>query len=80
MAICSLRRIRNISMMRLDAPIMLTGLAALSVETQKYFFTSMSMDCWMVLSVLNTLTSIMRIRVKGSFSLRTCFNAERLST
>ncbi|MNC67690.1 hypothetical protein D3C75_1182060 [compost metagenome] len=67
-------------MMRLDAPIMLTGLAALSVETQKYFFTPMSMECWMVLSVLNTLTSIMRINVKGSFSLRTCFNAERLST
>src|SRR3954469_146200 len=38
----SARRIRNISMMRLDAPIMLTGLEALSVETQKYFFARIS--------------------------------------
>ena len=30
--------------MRLEAPIMLTGLAALSVETQKYFLTPISMD------------------------------------
>src|SRR5690606_23477955 len=34
-----LLRIRNISMIRLEAPIIFTGLAALSVETQKYFFT-----------------------------------------
>ncbi len=36
--ISSLARIKNISIIRLEAPIILTGFAALSVETQKYFF------------------------------------------
>ena len=32
----------------IDAPIILTGLAALSVETQKYFFTPFLIDCFIV--------------------------------
>src|SRR5690606_19410417 len=62
-SISLLLRIKNISMIRLEAPIMLTGFAALSVETQKYFFTPLSMDCRMVLSVLKIFTSIILIRV-----------------
>ena len=67
-------------MMRLLAPIMFTGLAALSVETQKYFRDPPSRAMRSVLTVLNTFTSTMRISVKGSFSLRTCFSADRFST
>lgn len=37
-SICALYRMRNSSIMRLLAPIMLTGFVALSVETQKYFW------------------------------------------
>ena len=47
---------------------------------KKYFLTPLSIDCRIVFSVLNIFTSIIRIMVKGSFSLRTCFNADRLST
>lgn len=61
--ISSLRRMRKYSIILFDAPIMLTGLAALSVETQKYFLAPAALACAMVLSVLNMLTSTMRMRV-----------------
>jgi hypothetical protein len=67
-------------MMRLLAPIMFTGLAALSVDTQKYLRAPRSRAIAMVLMVLSTFTSTRRISVNGSFSLRTCLSAERLST
>src|SRR5690606_27586093 len=71
-----LSRIRNISMIRLLAPIMFTGLAALSVDTQKYLRAPAAFDCAIVATVFSTLTSISRINVNGSFSLRTCFSAD----
>lgn len=55
-------------------------LAALSVETQKYLRAPWLRAAARVDSVLRILTSTMRIRVKGSFSLRTCLRAERLRT
>ena len=51
--------------MRLKAPIMFTGFATLSVETQKYFFAPHSFSMSMVLSVLKMFVSIMRMRCKG---------------
>src|SRR5690606_28739566 len=58
-----LLRIKNISIIRFEAPIIFTGFAALSVETQKYFLTPLSIACCNVLSVLKTLTLIIRINV-----------------
>lgn len=58
-----LRRIKKYSMMRLLAPIMFTGLAALSVETQKYLCAPRAAACRIVLSVLKMFTSTMRIKV-----------------
>ena len=62
------------------APYKFKGFAALSVDTQKYFSAPCSIDILTVSIVFSILTSISRIKVKGSFSLRTCFNAERLRT
>ncbi len=49
--------------MRLLAPIIFTGFAALSVETQKYFLAPHSFAISMVESVLKIFVSIMRMRV-----------------
>ena len=49
-------------------------------QTQKYFLVPFSIDCRIVLLVLKTFTSIILIKVNGSFSLRTCFSAERFKT
>ena len=67
-------------MIRFEAPIMLTGLVALSVDTAKYLREPMRRASSSVRTVFSTLTSIMRISEYGSFSLRTCFSAERFST
>ena len=50
-------------MIRFEAPIMLTGFAALSVETQKYFAVPDSTANLAVDSVLRMLVFIIRIRV-----------------
>ena len=66
--------------MRLLAHIIFTGLAALSVDTQKYLLAPIFLAKLNVLIVFKTFTLIIRIRVKGSDSLLTCFKAERLKT
>ena len=71
---------KNISIMRLLAPIIFTGLAALSVETQNYLLAPLEDDISKVLIVLIIFTLIMRIKVYGSFSLRTCFKADKFNT
>ncbi len=75
-----LARSRHSSMARLVAPIALAGLAALSEETAKYLPAPPASASARVLAVFTTLVRTMRIRVKGSFSLRTCFSAVRLRT
>ena len=67
-------------MIRLLAPIILTGLAALSVETQKYLRAPIFLVIRKVLIVLRTFTINRRISVYGSDSLLTCFKADKLKT
>ena len=52
----------------------------MSNETQKYFDAFDNLACCSVLIVLNTFTRIIRINEYGSFSLRTCFNADKFNT
>ena len=71
---------RNNSIIFFEAPIKLTGFAALSVETQKYFlelnFIAKSTD----FTVLNMFVFISLNKEKLSFSLLTCFKADKFKT
>ena len=62
------RRFRKNSIIHLLASIILTGFAALSVETHKYFFTTQSFAISIVPSVLEMFVSIMHIRVYNFFA------------
>ena len=53
---------------------------AKKMQAKKYFFAPNSFASLRVLTVLKIFTVIMRISVKGSFSLLTCFRADKLNT
>ena len=71
-------RFINNSIIRLLAPIILTGFEALSVDTQKYFFDPFV--SLIVFMLFNMFVFIIRTNVNGLLSLRTCFKAEKFKT
>ena len=71
---------RNNSIIFFEAPIKLTGFAALSVETQKYFLELNFIAKLTDFTVLNIFVFTSLNKEKLSFSLLTCFKADKFKT